>query len=199
MTAVHENLDPRYGDVVATVDIAVPPERVFRALTDPEELSAWWVAQGVGAYGGPGSHQWHVDARPHGQWSVKTTDAIGREATVRGEYHVVDPPRVLEFSWEASWDGFAVTMVRCELEPITVEGVPGTRLRVTHTAPRGVMAYGGIARSRFSWRASLASLGVHVVGNRTMAPAIHRAVEIGDPLPYRPHIIGRPRALDIVA
>jgi uncharacterized protein YndB with AHSA1/START domain len=198
MIAVHENLDPRNGDVVATVDIAVPPERVFRALTDPEELSAWWVAQGTGTSLAPGSHDWRVDARPNGRWSVSTTDAIGRDATVRGEYRVVDPPRLLEFSWEASWDGFALTTVRCELEPISVDGVPGTRLRVTHTAPRGVMAYGGIARSRFSWRAGLASLAVHVLGHRAMGSTIHRPFEIGDPLPHRSQVIGRLQATEIV-
>ena len=199
MISIQENLDPRNGDVVATVDIAVPPERVFRALTDPDELSAWWVTQGAGSSGVPGSHHWRVDARPNGRWSVSTTDPIGREATVRGEYRVVDPPRVLEFSWEASWDGFALTMVRCELEPITVDGVPGTRLRVTHTAPRSVMAYSGLAHARFSWRAGLTSLAVHVIGGRAMAPTVHRVVETADPLPYRSHIVGRPRSSEIIA
>ncbi len=39
MTAV---ADVQAGLVRATVDIAAPPEAVFRALTEPGELARWW-------------------------------------------------------------------------------------------------------------------------------------------------------------
>jgi len=114
--------------VRATVEIAAPPERVFEALTDPQELAEWW-----GSAHTYRTRDWRVDARPGGAWSVRTTDADGREATVDGEYRVVDPPRVLELTWRASWDDFVPTVVRYELAPVTVRGVSGTRITVTHT------------------------------------------------------------------
>jgi uncharacterized protein YndB with AHSA1/START domain len=137
------------GVVRATVDIAAPPERVFRALTDPAELAAWWAphdgGEGGGGEGGAGrapeersqkpSQEWRVDVRPGGRWSLRTRDAAGRPAAVRGEYRVVDPPRALECSWRASWDDDAETTVRYELAPAEVGGAPGTRLTVTHTGP----------------------------------------------------------------
>ncbi len=139
------------GVVRATVDIAAPPERVFRALTDPAELAAWWAPHDGGGVGGEGagrapaerspkpSQEWRVDLRPGGRWSLRTRDAAGRPAAVRGEYRVVDPPRALECSWRASWDDDAETTVRYELAPIEVGGAPGTRLTVTHTGPAATL------------------------------------------------------------
>lgn len=122
--------------VYAAVDIAAPPEQVFDALTDPEQLAAWWD-EGAAA---DAPSEWEADPRPGGQWSVRTTDAAGNEATVYGEYVAVDPPRRLEYTWRASWDDFAVTTVRYDLAPAIVHGVPGTRLTVTHTNAGAVAA-----------------------------------------------------------
>jgi uncharacterized protein YndB with AHSA1/START domain len=30
------------GTIIATAEVAAPPDRVFRALTEPEELGRWW-------------------------------------------------------------------------------------------------------------------------------------------------------------
>jgi uncharacterized protein YndB with AHSA1/START domain len=49
--------------IVRSIDIAALPERVFRALTEPAELRAWW--------GDPTSHpslHWQIDLRPGGKW-----------------------------------------------------------------------------------------------------------------------------------
>jgi uncharacterized protein YndB with AHSA1/START domain len=34
--------DAGSGTILATVEIAAPPERVFRALTTPDEIVRWW-------------------------------------------------------------------------------------------------------------------------------------------------------------
>jgi uncharacterized protein YndB with AHSA1/START domain len=190
-------LDPKHPTVSTAVDIAAPPERVFHALTDPEDLAAWWVAPGPA--GGAGSHAWRVDVRPGGGWSVQTTDAAGRVATARGEYRVVDPPRVLEFTWEASWDRF-VTTVRIELEPVAVDGAPGTRLRVTHTGPRGATASAADAHPSAAWAGIVASLARHTVQPAAPGAGVHRPWAPGDALPYRVQVVARPaRALEVVA
>jgi uncharacterized protein YndB with AHSA1/START domain len=127
--AASTRFDDRTGTVHAVVEIAAPPERVFQALTDPRELEAWW-----GSDDWYRSHDWVVDPRPGGQWSVRTTSATGGPgSTVRGEYIVVDSPRVLEYTWRASWDDFSPTTIRFVLEPAVVDGVAGTRLIMTHT------------------------------------------------------------------
>jgi uncharacterized protein YndB with AHSA1/START domain len=160
---------PTSATVCATAEIAAPPEQVFEALTDPGQLAAWW-----GSADSYRTHDWKVDARPGGRWSVRTTDASGAEASAHGEYRVVDPPRVLEYTWRASWDGFAPTTVRFELAPAVVGGVSGTRVTVTHSASgaAGVVCCaeagtgagadtGAGVLSLFGWRRVLRSLGGH--------------------------------------
>jgi uncharacterized protein YndB with AHSA1/START domain len=116
------------SSVSASVEIAVPPEEVFEALTDPTQLEEWW-----GTPNGYSTSDWRIEPQPGGEWSVRTEAADGSQGEVRGVYRVVDPPSMLEFTWAASWDDFAETTVRFELEPATVRGVSGTRLTVTHT------------------------------------------------------------------
>jgi len=112
------------GVIKAEIDLAVPPERVFRSLTDANELAAWWGADEMYR-----TKDWAIDLRPGGKWSTRTVAADGSESTVDGEYLEVDPPRRLVFTWRPSWDDYAVTTIEYELRPIP----SGTRLLVTHT------------------------------------------------------------------
>ena len=112
------------GVIKAEIEIAAPPERVFRSLTDPAELAAWWGDDAMYR-----TFDWKVDLRPGGSWSTRARASDGTEMTLGGEYHEVDPPRLLVYTWRPSWDGFVETTVRCELQPTTV----GTRVRITHT------------------------------------------------------------------
>jgi uncharacterized protein YndB with AHSA1/START domain len=111
--------------VQSTIEIAAPPERVFDALTDPEELAGWL---------GPNeelSHDWSVDLRPGGSWRARTTDGDGRDGSMHGTYLVVDRPRRLELTWNDQSE-LGESRVRFDLVPADVAGVPGTRLTVTH-------------------------------------------------------------------
>jgi len=116
--------DVTTGTIKAVVEIDAPPEKVFRALTDPEELAAWWGADD--AYR---TFDWRIDLRPGGEWSCQARNAEGRLSSVHGRYIAVDPPRVLEYTWQPSWEGFAETQVRHELDPVDGH----TRLTVTHS------------------------------------------------------------------
>ncbi len=112
------------GAVHAAVEIAAPPARVFRALTDPELLERWW---GSGeAYR---TFDWKVDLNVGGKWSCMTKDPAGRTSTVHGEYLEIDPPNRLVCTWRASWQNDFPTTITYELEPIP----DGTRLTLTHT------------------------------------------------------------------
>ena len=70
MTAV---ADVQTGVVRASVEIAAPPEAVFRALTDPTELPRWWGS--ADAYR---TNDWKVDLRPGRQVELPGPEPAGR-------------------------------------------------------------------------------------------------------------------------
>jgi uncharacterized protein YndB with AHSA1/START domain len=127
-------ITPDQDVVLAEILIAAPPERVFQAITDPNEMPQWWGQQGMYRVTG-----WKADLRPGGKWSSVGVGADGSSFQVEGEYLEVDPPRLLVHTWIASWSGPLRTVVRWELEPRPVPGlqqrgpqkmVTGTMLRV---------------------------------------------------------------------
>ena len=139
--------------VHATVDIAASPEDVFLALTDPHELAAW--LGGVDEY----AAAWVPNAAAGGTWSAPAVAPDGAQGLVRGEFLVVDAPRRLVSSWHASWDHYARTVVRYELEPVDVEGMAGTRLTVFHSAPAACVQHASqFGARRDAWTLMLARL-----------------------------------------
>jgi len=137
-----------------SIEIAAPPERVFAALTDPAELEAWWGSPQT--YSG----KWTLDMRVGGAWQSQVRGADGHDARVHGEILALDPPRLLSYTWQASWDGFARTTVRYELARIA----SGTRLTVTHNGFSGRPA--SQRRHYDGWNKVLPWLAGHVEGRR---------------------------------
>jgi len=117
------------GDVLAgivreQIEIAAPPEKVFRALTDPARLAKWW--------GAPDKYltqNWQVDLRVGGRWSGDVTEGGRVTGTGHGEILELDPPRLLVWSWNTSWDESSGSTIRYELTPTAT----GTRVEVTHS------------------------------------------------------------------
>lgn len=98
------------GDkVVAELEMAAPPARVYEALISPDQLGKWW--------GSAETYQtsWTVDARVGGEYLCRATMAGGVEMTVGGRFLVMDPPRRLSYTWNASWDPSGETRVDYEL------------------------------------------------------------------------------------
>lgn len=114
--------DLKDGVIVATVEIAASPERVFRALTT-EELAQWWGEEG--AYRVTG-HK--ADLRVGGSWISTGTSADGTTFSVSGTILELEPPRRLVQTWKYDWEGGGETKLTYQLDPI--EG--GTRLTVRH-------------------------------------------------------------------
>ena len=162
-TAPRMQTDTDSGTIRTTVDIAASPERVFAALTDPQELAAWWGSDDTYR-----TRDWHVDARPAGKWSARTIDPWGNEGSIHGELIVADAPHLLECTWHASWDEAASTTVRYELSPAIVRDAPGTRLTVTHTGFNGFVACAGPGASHtIALRSALETL-THAMNTRGM-------------------------------
>lgn len=114
--------DVSQGIILADVELAATPERVFAALTRADEVPAWW-----------GSEQeyqttsWSADVRVGGKWRAEGRGADGKPFTVGGEFREVDPPRRLVFTWKPDWDT-AITTVSYLLEA----NGGGTRLTLRH-------------------------------------------------------------------
>jgi uncharacterized protein YndB with AHSA1/START domain len=113
--------------IVQEVTIKAAAERVFAALTNPDELLKWWAAEGR-------FRATHVesDLRPGGRWSMRVvSDRTGDVSCtpVHGEFRAIDPPRLLIFTWIREEEHHPETLVRWDLEE--TDGV--TTVRVTHS------------------------------------------------------------------
>jgi uncharacterized protein YndB with AHSA1/START domain len=97
-------------EFTSEIEIAVPPERVFQALVDPQQVLLWWGQTGVYR-----CTEFQSELRSGGKWRSAGIGPEGRPFQVTGEYLEVTPPRLLVHTWIASWTGDAETTVRWEL------------------------------------------------------------------------------------
>lgn len=116
--------------------LAHPPERVWRALTDPEEIARWFTLAKLEPEAGG---RVHLD--------------FGSQGEALGEITVWDPPRVLEHSWV--WEG-RTSLVRWELTP-TAEG---TLLVLSHSG----LDRDGAADYGAGWQVFVERLPLHLDG-----------------------------------
>jgi len=121
---------PDGDSIVAEIHIDAPPERVFQALTEQAELVRWFndASRPV--------HRWEMDARAGGRFRYFVDDATAARSDVsafecRGEILEFDPPRLLSYTWVASWhaDRALGTVVRWELTATA----GGTRVKLIHS------------------------------------------------------------------
>jgi uncharacterized protein YndB with AHSA1/START domain len=101
------------------VRIAARPETVFDFFIDPEKMRQW---KGRSA---------ELDPRPGGVYRVE----INEQATVGGEYVVVEPPNRVVFTW--GWEGqetgeHAVAPGSSRVEVDLVPDGDGTLVRLRH-------------------------------------------------------------------
>ena len=116
--------DVNTGTILASVEIAAAPERVFRALTTPEDIVRWWGNDTMYR-----TKEWQQDLRVGGRWKATGLGADGVPFKVEGEFLEIDPPRKLVQSWKPDWDAGADTRITYRLEAI--DG-GGTRVIVRH-------------------------------------------------------------------
>jgi len=107
------------GCVALEVQIAVPPERVWRVLTTPEGQSQFV----------PGAQRVEFEARLGGAFEWSGIVEAGGRYTMRGSVMEFDPPHLLVLAWEWQNSGLPETVVRFTLEPIP----SGTRVSLLHS------------------------------------------------------------------
>jgi uncharacterized protein YndB with AHSA1/START domain len=98
------------GQLLASVEIAAAPERVFRALAS-KEITEWWVRPGVFD-----TREWTGDVHVGGRWRAAGMTR-GQPYVQEGEFLEIESPRKLVHTWEGA-------------------GTPGARSTVTYLLER---------------------------------------------------------------
>lgn len=97
-----------------------PPERVWRALTDPQAIADWLMPN-------------NFEPRLGHKFEFQTEPRPGFDGRVSCEVIELDPPRRLAYTWRG---GGVNTVLRMTLEPVA----DGTRLTLEHTGFKGARA-----------------------------------------------------------
>jgi uncharacterized protein YndB with AHSA1/START domain len=111
--------------IVQEIKINGTAQRIFAALTNPEERLKWW--------GGPEGRfkliSFESDLRPGGKWIMRA-ESFGRNVTICGEYREIESPHLLVFTWLPDWfESATESLVRWDLE----EHAGVTTVRLTHS------------------------------------------------------------------
>lgn len=104
-------------------EIPAAPERVFAALTEPEQLRRWSAPEGLAVVDG------ETDLRVGGGWRVVMAEPDGVRHEAFGTYREIAPPERLVYThaWRQGGGSSPETVLTVELRP---EG-DGTRLVFT--------------------------------------------------------------------
>lgn len=112
--------------IVQEITINAPAERVFAAFTNPSERIVWWNPPD----GRFRTTHMDSDLRPGGEYVMRGTRQDGSPFTVKGEYRIVQPPKLLVFTWLPDWQGDATeSVVRVEFTDVRGD----TRVRLSHS------------------------------------------------------------------
>jgi uncharacterized protein YndB with AHSA1/START domain len=144
------------GVILASVEIAAPPERVFTALAS-NEVCTWWVRPGVFD-----TREWAGAVRAGGQWSASGV-AKGNPYVLEGEFLEVDAPRKLVHTWHGVGAPGAPSTVTYLLEALDT----GTRITLRHS---GVTAREVCRNTAIGWETSFERLEV-ILATPALAPA----------------------------
>ncbi|MFD8499688.1 SRPBCC family protein [Amycolatopsis sp. NPDC059657] len=127
--------------------LAHPPEKVWRAITDPAELKHWF----------PAAVKTELKAGAPIEFTFE-----GQDSSSAGEVLECDPPSLFSFSWNED-------VLRWEISP---DG-DGSRLLFTHTFGRGEPAIAALAagRNAAGWDVCLAALEARLDGKTAEPPA----------------------------
>lgn len=132
------------GMILASAEIAAPPERVFQALTS-KEVCTWWVRPGVFD-----TREWTGDVRAGGRWRASGVGK-GNPYALEGEFLEVDPPRKLVHTWHGIGAPGAPSTVTYLLE--RRDG--GTRVTLRHS---GLVAREVCTNTCIGWETSFERL-----------------------------------------
>src|SRR5260370_35518920 len=106
------NLKEARDTIVKEIIIKGSAERIFEALTNPDQRMKWWGAEGPFQ-----TTEMESDLRPGGRWAMRGAGLGGRPFSVVGEYRTIERPRVLAVTGVPDWhEGAHEVLVRFDLE-----------------------------------------------------------------------------------
>jgi uncharacterized protein YndB with AHSA1/START domain len=114
------------GDrIIEEIRIKAPADRIFVALTSPDQRLKWWGTEGRFK-----TTHMESDLRLGGKWLMSGIGIGGRPFTVQGVYREIRRPNALAFTWLPSWQEDALeSLVRFDLQ----EDNGMTTVRLTHS------------------------------------------------------------------
>jgi len=111
--------------IVQEITIKGSAERIFEALTNPDQRIKWWGTEGRFQ-----TTHMESDLRLGGKWMMRGIGMGGKPFTVGGEYRQIERPRLLVFTWLPDWQEDATeSIVRFDLQ----ENGGVTTVRLTHS------------------------------------------------------------------
>ena len=134
MSPVDKTVRPPADSVAFDFDLRHPPEKVWRALTDPVLLGEWLLPV-IG-----------LELEPGAAFTFKTQPHPGWDGTVHCRMLEIDPPRRLSYTWVVG-DMVLDTVVTFTLTPTA----SGTRLSLVQSGfrPDQKQNLGG---ARYGWQ-----------------------------------------------
>ncbi|HET6316859.1 MAG TPA: SRPBCC domain-containing protein, partial [Chloroflexota bacterium] len=131
------------------VILPVPPARVWTALTQADQLSAWFGTQAT------------IDLRPGGEVIFTWDGSTGPVGTSRGVIEAVEPPKRFAFRWQSVADDVPMTRVEFTLEPHP----EGTRLCLVESGFASLppeLRGGSHGRNTEGWQRELGELSQYL-------------------------------------
>jgi uncharacterized protein YndB with AHSA1/START domain len=136
MTSTDRTVGSQTDAIAFEFDLQHPPEKVWRALTDPALLEEWLL---------PVVDR-ELELATGASFTLRTKPQPGWDGTVRCRLVEIDPPRKLSYTWTVG-DSWLDTVVTFTLTPTP----SGTLLSLEQSgfAPDQRQAWGG---ARYGWK-----------------------------------------------
>jgi len=114
---------PEMGMVIAVAVYPVDAERLFRAFTEPAEISQWW-----GGRRGGSRVTWRGRPEAGAKWLAEGHFAKGHNFSAHGTFIEIERNTRFVQSWQGSWDRMLPTEVSARFE----QTAQGTVLSLVH-------------------------------------------------------------------
>jgi uncharacterized protein YndB with AHSA1/START domain len=170
--------DTEMGFALASVEVASPPEFVFRALSEKDEIESWWGSDDTYHM-----RDYQADFRVGGHYSIIGAGVDGSRFPGQGEFIAIDAPNKISYTRAYDWDfpvlGRRPTTITYLLAPIPV----GTRVTVRHEgfdgAPDAALIHADGWRHVLNWLQARAERAEATSANGTAQAAFGTASTAG--------------------
>ncbi|WP_428643392.1 SRPBCC family protein [Roseibium sp.] len=133
--------EPGINPVIVEGLFRATPQRIFRAFTEPEEVSCWFVPRDGRLVSA------EIDLKVGGKWCFVIERTDEKQIHFEGEYLVIDAPRRLDFSWrhvQQFADGRREATDTSKVSVTFTEAGKATEVRLSHEAIKSEDARRGV-------------------------------------------------------